>query len=117
MGKNYFKDDIVISYVAFSEKKGGKIRPTAIIVDVGEWFVAYPITSQFGRKSSRIQRQYYKIKEWQNAGLTKPSWIDVGNKIEINKKLISTKKIGSLSILDIRGLREFIEHCEENLLK
>ena len=42
MATNFYKDDVVICYVGFTNERGGKIRPAAIIIDSEEIFIAYP---------------------------------------------------------------------------
>jgi hypothetical protein len=41
----------------------------------------YPITSQYESKSGTIQDRYFKIIDWQRAGLDKQSYIDTGTRL------------------------------------
>ena len=108
MVEKFFSDDIVVTYIGFSTSNGGKTRPTAVILDTEEKLIVFPITSKYANKSPKIKRQYFQIVDWKAAGLTKPSWIDIGNKVELTKKNMSLHKIGSLSLSDIKAMRKFI---------
>jgi hypothetical protein len=108
MVQDFSPDDIVITYIDFLSDNGGKIRPTVVVVDTGLDLIVYPITSQYTNKSSQIKQQYFEIKDWKSAGLKKPSWIDIGNKLTLNKENMKFHKIGSLSTADTVILRKFI---------
>lgn len=108
MASNFFPDDIVVTFIGFSANNGGKTRPAAVILDTEDTLIVYPITSKYTNKSPKIKRQYFQIIDWKSSGLTKPSWIDIGNKVELSKRSIETHKIGSLTFSDIKRLRIFI---------
>lgn len=55
----------------------------------------FRITSKFANKSSTIKKQYYEIKDWKEAGLKKPSWIDIGEAISFDLKDLNPKRIGA----------------------
>ena len=102
--------DITVVYVAFNYTKGGKVRPVLVIQDAEDVFIGFAITSQYENKSAHIKNNYYEIKEWQKAGLIKPSWIDVKSKAIFEKKdLKITHIIGQLTDADIVGLMNFFE--------
>ena len=48
--------------------------------------------------------------QWQEAGLKKPSWIDIGSKRMVEKSMLAFDVVGELSTEDIQGLADFIEH-------
>lgn len=72
----------------------------------------FRITSKFAYKSSTIKKQYYEIKDWKEAGLKKPSWIDIGEAISFDLKDLNPKRIGTLTTKDIKSLAVFIQNYE-----
>ncbi|EOD7438572.1 type II toxin-antitoxin system PemK/MazF family toxin [Enterococcus faecium] len=105
-------NDIVTVYVAFTNKKGGKRRPILVVADKEERIEFFGITSQFENKSDRIKRQYFPISNWKKAGLNKQSWIDVGalRALDKSRENITYKKVGKLTIGDMKRLNDFIEN-------
>lgn len=105
--------DIYIANVPFDERTGSKIRP-ALIIEVGkERVTVFKVTSQYQNKSAQIKRLYYPIKEWQQAGLKKKSYVDVHQLYRLSKKWIfSHKPIGKLTDLDRLALFNFIKNTK-----
>ena len=58
-------------------------------------------TSQYEKKSA------YTIRDWQSAGLKKPSWVDLGNIYRFPKAGLNFKEIGHLSKLDQNKISDF----------
>lgn len=104
------RGSIVVLYVLFEEVSNGKSRPVLVIEKDDQGIEFYKITSQYSTKSKAIQSQYYEIKEWKEAGLKKPSWIDIGKRLWVSLEKVGVpKKIGYLSTLDKEQLAEFIQ--------
>ena len=103
-------NDVGFAFVSFKGAKGGKERPIFIVEVTEQDIVFYSITSQYETKSPAIQRQYYQIVQWQEAGLKKPSWIDIGSKRVVEKSMLAFDVVGELITEDIQGLADFIEH-------
>lgn len=103
--------DIYRLFVKFQGNPGGKER-FAVEIDNVEFEVVIldTITSQFAGKSEYIQLQYYPIKNWREAGLKQPSYIDIKSPQEYSflEMIQNSKYTGSLTIEDIRGLEEFV---------
>ncbi|MFT9147145.1 MAG: hypothetical protein ABF460_08650 [Oenococcus sp.] len=100
-------NDLISLYVSFVDTNGGKSRPV-LIRQVSEQTVeAFKITSQYQYKSAYIKQQYYPIKDWQAAGLKKPSWVDLGNLYRFPKSSLNFKEIGHLSQLDQHQMADF----------
>lgn len=101
--------DIYIANVPFDERTGGKIRP-ALVIEVGrERVMVFKITSQYKTKSVHIQRLYYPIKEWQQAGLNKQSYVDIHRLYRLPRKWVfSHQPIGKLTDIDRISLFNFI---------
>ncbi|RND65061.1 hypothetical protein FAM18123_00268 [Lacticaseibacillus paracasei] len=89
-------NDLVSLYVSFVETNGGKSRPVLIRKVSEQTIEAFKITSKYQNKSAYIKQQYYPIKDWQAAGLKKPSWVDLGNICRFPKAGLNFKEIGHL---------------------
>ncbi|WP_083378613.1 type II toxin-antitoxin system PemK/MazF family toxin [Enterococcus timonensis] len=104
------KNDIFIGYLPFSNQLNtGKIRPVLLIAKENELVHVFKITSQYESKSKHIKKQYYQIQNWEEAGLKKKSWIDIGAAKTIDLNQLKIKKIGQLSINDQEHLALFIK--------
>ncbi|WP_368645730.1 type II toxin-antitoxin system PemK/MazF family toxin [Alkalibacterium putridalgicola] len=113
MNKTINPNDVVGLYVSYLDGTGGKRRPVLIISTYKEELSFFRLTSQYESKTSKIRKQYYPIKHWKEAGLKKPSWIDVGSVLKVNRThLDSVTKIGALDTDDIDGLAQFIKKID-----
>ncbi|GAA0353205.1 hypothetical protein GCM10008932_02790 [Alkalibacterium iburiense] len=102
--------DLVVVFIEFTDSSNGKVRPAIVIKKLDDTLVCFRVTSQFQNKSLLIKEHYYEIKDWKFAGLKKKSWIDIGSVAKIILADTSYKKIGTLSLSDIEGLKNFIEN-------
>ena len=99
--------EIYITYVSWGSD--GKNRPVLVLLSKGDSVLIYPITTQYKNKSKAIRERYFKISDWDQAGLAKQSYIDTGTLIKIQLSAIVNKKpIGRLSIADKQRLLEFL---------
>lgn len=104
------KSELVSIYVAFTDVSGGKRRPVLITKHSENILHFYRLTSKYDNKSAKIKMQYYPLKDWREAGLIKPSWIDIGQELKARKDdLSSIRHIGHLTERDINGLTLFVE--------
>ena len=87
----------------------GKINLIVVLLD--------SITSQYKHKSDYIKLQYYPIRDWRQAGLKKPSYIDIRSTMsfDFHEILKSGKHIGKLSTTDVEELTKFIQNYKERL--
>ena len=87
----------------------GKINLIVVLLD--------SITSQYKHKSDYIKLQYYPIRDWRQAGLKKPSYIDIRSTMsfDFDEILKSGKHIGKLSTTDVEELTKFIQNYKERL--
>lgn len=110
--------DIYRIFVAFEGTQQGKERYT---VEVGQMklglVVLDSITSKYTNKSEFIKKQYYPIKDWQQAGLQKPSYIDIksSHTYDLNEVIKHGKFTGQLTLRDIQDLAEFIKTYKQRL--
>lgn len=104
-------------YTAFvSWPGGGKRRPILILKNSRDILYVFKITSKYGTKSPKVKKQYYPIQDWRDAGLKKPSFIDVGVVKRLNKRSeIKFKYVGKLTTNDIEGLALFIENRKSEM--
>jgi len=63
------------AYVGFTDIADGKTRPVLYIRQTDTDYVVFRLSSQYENKSAFIKSKYVEIKNWQQAGLKKPSWI------------------------------------------
>lgn len=103
------RNDVVAVYVAFTDKPGGKRRPILVIRFVGDNVYFFSLTSQYAKKSATVKAHYYPLVDWRQTGLTKPTYVDVGQqrlaRVADLQKIVS---IGRLTLRDQRGLTEFV---------
>jgi mRNA interferase MazF len=110
--------DIYRLFIKFDDQSGGKERYT---VEIGQIrlgiIIMDSITSQYQNKSEFIKKQYYPIKDWQQAGLHKPSYIDIKSSrtYELSDVLKMGKYTGQLTLRDVQDLAEFISSYKNRL--
>ena len=89
---------------------GSKCRPVLVLQITGNTVSVFPITTQYRNKSKTIQAHYFKIDEWQQAGLDKQSYIDTGMVLDLPLSVFIKKKpIGKLTTADKQRLLKFLE--------
>ena len=98
-------------YIAFvSWGAGGKRRPVLVISSTDGFVSVFRITSQYESKSETIRAHYFAIKDWQQAGLDKQSYIDTGEIVELPEtSMVNNTPIGHLSTEDKRRLLAFLK--------
>lgn len=104
---------IVEHSIAIAEVKNHdgttKVRPIYVLEYDGERVRFLSITSQYASKSEAMQKVYFVIQDWSEAGLDKPSYIDVYKSYIISDNKIIIDYIGELSELDEERLWQFIK--------
>jgi len=99
--------EIYVAYISWGVD--GKRRPVLVLEEDGKYVRVFRITSQYAVKSDDIKEKYFFITNWQHAGLSKQSYIDIGEKVKIPIALISPKSpIGKLTECDKQQLLAFI---------
>jgi len=94
--------DIHIAYVSWVED--GKQRPVLVLSSDEKEVAIFQITSQYDNKSEAIKSQYIAIDDWQQAGLFKQSYIDIGKIIDLPVAIVKPAPIGKLSTKDLHKL-------------
>ena len=72
-----------------------KVRPVIILEDRSALCLSLKVTSR-----EKNDRFHVKIKQWEYAGLDKPSWVDISKILEIDEKDFK-EKIGTLDPEDV----------------
>jgi hypothetical protein len=105
--------DIFIAYVSWGG--GGKDRPVLAFILGADTVDVYQITTKYEGKSEGIRAQYFRIDDWAQAGLDKPSYVDTGTLIELSIMAFKGKTpIGGLTENDKLRLLEFLNgFCDE----
>lgn len=80
-----------------------------IIEDDENTVTVFKITSKYKTKSANIRKYYYPIKDWQDSGLFKQSYVDTINRLNLLKNDVKFKYVGKLSFRDKTDLSKFIE--------
>ena len=91
-----------IAYISWGGD--GKRRPILVLSSDYKEVAVFQITSQYDNKSTVIQSQYVPIDDWAQAGLAKPSYIDIGRIIDLPISAIQPSPIGNLSKNDLQKL-------------
>ena len=99
--------EVYIAYISWGTD--GKRRPILCLEEDSGYIKAFRITSQYTNKSDEIKKRYIEIVDWKQSGLSKPSYIDAGEKVKIPIALFSLQPpIGRLTKTDKRRLLEFL---------
>jgi len=104
--------ELFITYISWknpsTRKSNGKNRPVLVLLLSENTISVYPITTQYEKKSENIKARYFKIDDWQQAGLDRQSYIDTGILLSFPISVIKNKKpIGKLTIADKNRLLTF----------
>lgn len=100
--------DIFIAYVSWGNS--GKHRPVLIIEQQVKTMSVFNITTQYENKNKTIRNKYFKIIDWQQAGLNQQSYVDTNTLRDLPKIAWKDKiVIGRLTESDIRRLFEFLQ--------
>jgi len=97
--------DIYIAYVSWGED--GKYRPVLVLYETSDCAVVFSITTQYESKSDVIRSKYYKIMDWQWAGLDAESYIDT-NKTATLPLSAFAHFAGRLTEFDVMRLLAFV---------
>ncbi|MEJ5034914.1 hypothetical protein WH243_14665 [Acinetobacter sp. MYb177] len=112
--------DVYKIYVAYDKNSNdGKER---YVVQLGKTQIEIgvsmsSITSQYDEKSEYIKAQYYEIKDWQQAGLKKKSYVDIRSKTTYTfvQVLQLGNCVGALTAKDMIGFFDFIKTYQSRI--
>ena len=99
--------DIFIAYVTWGG--GGKKRPVLILEQRAGGVTVFNITTQYDGKSEIIRSKYFRINDWQQAGLKQQSYVDTNSTVTLPLTSVDlAHPVGTLTESDVRKLFEFI---------
>ncbi|MCL1836099.1 MAG: type II toxin-antitoxin system PemK/MazF family toxin [Treponema sp.] len=99
--------DIFIAYISWGSE--GKKRPVLILEQQPMVINVFNITTQYENKSEAIRSKYFKINDWQKAGLDKQSYIDTNVVRDLPPSALDGKTaIGKLTEYDVQKFLEFL---------
>jgi hypothetical protein len=99
--------DIFIAYISWGSE--GKKRPVLILEQQSTVINVFNITTQYGNKSDLIRSKYFKINDWQEAGLDKQSYVDTNVVRGLPPSALAGKTaIGKLTESDVQKFLEFL---------
>ena len=87
--------EVYIIYVSWGVD--GKTRPVLVYTVSGVETSVFIITSRYDNKSEAIKSRYFRINDWREAGLKRPSFVDIGTKIKLPISAFEQKPIGGLT--------------------
>jgi hypothetical protein len=99
--------DIYIAYVTWGS--GGKKRPVLILEQTAGGVTVFNITTRYEGKSEIIRSKYFKINDWQQAGLHQQSYVDTNRTVTLPLSSVDVAHpVGTLTESDVRKFIEFI---------
>jgi len=99
--------ELYISYISWGND--GKHRPVLVFSLENDIASVYSVTSKYDNKSSSIQKEYFKITDWQQAGLDKQSYVDTIDYFDVPVSLLEKDRfIGRLTKKDKERFIEFL---------
>ena len=107
--------DIFIAYVSWggvvNEVGGDKKRLVLILEQTAGGVTVFNITTRYESKSEIIRGKYFKINDWQQAGLAQQSYIDTNQTLTVPLSSIrAARSVGSLTVSDVQKFIEFIRN-------
>lgn len=102
-------DTLYWAYVSFVDIKGGKTRPVLLVRNDHLNYYVFRLTSKYQKKSDFFKNKYIEVKDWQKAGLPKPSWIDTFKLYELPIATTKLTFIGRLSPRDLKEIGKYID--------
>ena len=100
---------MIFTLLIFLGETTEKKRPVLVLEQQGAVVFVFNITTQYANKSEIIRRKYYKIVDWQQAGLDKQSYIDTNVIRDLPMAALDGRAaIGKLTDADVKRLVDFI---------
>ena len=103
--------DIFIAHISWGSE--GKKRPVLILEQQSTVVNVFNTTTQYENKSDAIRSKYFKINDWQEAGLDKQSYVDTNIVRDLPPSALDGKTaIGRLTESDVQRFLEFLTKQE-----
>jgi len=96
-----------------NEVGSGRKRLVLILEKTADGVRVFNITTRYDGKSEFIRDKYFKINDWQQAGLNQQSYIDTNRTVTLPLSSIKTAhkaahRVGTLTVSDVQKFIEFI---------
>jgi len=99
--------DIFIAYVTWGG--GGKKRPVLILEQTAGGVTVFKITTQYDDKSETVRSKYFKINDWEQAGLNQQSYVDTNSTVTLPLSSVDLNHpVGTLTESDVQKFIEFV---------
>ena len=104
--------DIFIAHVSWGS--GGKKRPVLILEQMRNCITVFNITTKYENKSEYIRSRYFKIDNWQQAGLENQSYIDTNDTVTLPLSSVDVEHpMGTLTESDAQKFIAFLTWAGE----
>jgi len=97
--------DIYTAFISWGED--GKQRPVLILEHSVNAVTVFNITTRYEDKSEAVRSKYFKINDWQQAGLNRESYIDTNGTVTLPQSSVE-RFLGTLTEADVQGLLKFL---------
>ena len=97
--------DIYIAFVSWVG--GGKSRPVLVLKEGIDRIEVLGITTRYDGKSDNVRSKYFKISDWQQAGLLQESYINANHVITLPRSAME-RMVGALTESDAKRFEEFL---------
>lgn len=102
-------NDLTTHFMVYADKQVGKVRPVLVVAIDEKQVLVYKITSKYQKKSPQVKHKYFEVTDWQQSGLTRPSWIDTySNPVWLPLNTLH-QSFGHLSDDDILRFHQFLQ--------
>ena len=107
--------DIFTAYVSWggvvNEVGSDRKRFVLILEQTAGGVMAFNITTRYEGKNEIVRGKYFKIKEWQQAGLSQPSYIDTNKTLTLPLSSLGVNHpVGTLTESDAQKFIEFLRN-------
>jgi len=107
--------DIFIAYVSWggvvNEVGSDRKRLVLILEQTADGVTVFNITTRYDGKDEIIRSKYFRIDDWQEAGLNQPSYVDTNNTVTLPLSSIdAAHQAGTLTASDVQKFIEFMRN-------
>ena len=107
--------DILTAYVSWggvvNEVGSDRKRLVLILEQTAGGVMVFNITTRYDGKDEIIRSKYFKINDWQEAGLSQPSYIDTNKTVTLPLSSVNVSHpVGTLTESDVQKFVEFIRN-------
>jgi len=105
--------DIFVAHITWggvvNEVGGDRKRLVLILEQTDGGVTVFNITTRYESKSETVRSKYFKINDWQEAGLYQPAYVDTNTTVTLPLSSINaTRPVGTLTVSDVQKFVEFM---------